>query len=384
MLTTIIVFIVVLSVLVFAHEFGHFWTARKFGAKVEEFGFGLPPRVFGVRKDNGKWQIVGAKDRNEGGPTVYSINWIPVGGFVKIKGEDGEDKNNPESFSSKPIWQRLIMISSGVVMNLVLCALLLIVGFGVGLPSVISDDASGQIVSDARIQVWEVFDGLPAQEAGIQSGDIILSIDNHQFSSLEELNDYLSTKQDQDVFFKLKRGNEEILQEIGVVDYQDAVGIGVSTIQTGIVRYPWYLAIWQGIKMTGIWLVTLIMAFAMLIKNFIIGAPIGVEVAGPVGIAVMTGQFARMGFVYILQFTALLSLNLAIINFVPFPALDGGRVLFLFIEKIRGRAMRPQIENVMNNIGFLLLMLLILVITFKDVITYGGGVWQAIKNLVGL
>ena len=178
--------------------------------------------------------------------------------------------------------------------------------------------------------------------------------------------------------------DEELSYDVIVQDYDLSTGIGVSLFQTGIVRYPWYIAIWQGIKMSFIWLVTIVMAFAMLIKNLIVGAPTGVEVAGPVGIAVMTGQFARMGFIYVMQFTALLSLNLAIINFVPFPALDGGRVLFLIIEKIKGKPVNQKWENLAHNIGFILLMVLILFVTFKDVGQYGGRMIDVIRGIVGL
>src|SRR3989339_699529 len=374
MFITIIVFIAILSVLVFAHELGHFWTARKFGVQVDEFGFGLPPRVFGFRKINGKWQLVWGKNNTAtGGSTIFSLNWIPIGGFVKIKGENGDEAGDSDSFASKPIWQRLIMLSAGVFMNFVLTVVILIIGFGVGLPAVVSDDVGSAIVSDSNIQILEVFDNLPAQIAGIEVGDIILSIDEKTFENLDSVYKYIVSQKDDTVAVLVKRGDEELSYDVIVQDYDLSTGIGVSLFQTGIVRYPWYIAIWQGIKMSFIWLVTIVMAFAMLIKNLIVGAPTGVEVAGPVGIAVMTGQFARMGFIYVMQFTALLSLNLAIINFVPFPALDGGRVLFLIIEKIKGNPVNQKWENLAHNIGFILLMVLILFVTFKDVGQYGGG-----------
>jgi regulator of sigma E protease len=165
---------------------------------------------------------------------------------------------------------------------------------------------------------------------------------------------------------------------------KDYVGIGVGLVETATVRYPWYLAIWMGIKMTFIWIYAIIFAFISIFKNLIIGAPIGVELAGPVGIAVMTGQAAKMGFVYILQFTALLSINLAIINILPFPALDGGRILFLVIEKIRRKSVKQEWENLAHNIGFILLMILVLAVTYKDVVRYGGKILGALKNVIGV
>ena len=154
-------------------------------------------------------------------------------------------------------------------------------------------------------------------------------------------------------------------------------------IETAIVRYPWYLAIYKGVIATFVWMGAIIIAFATVIKNLVLGVPTGVEVAGPVGIAVLTGQAAKMGIIYLLQFTALLSLNLAIINILPFPALDGGRLLFLILEKIRGRAVKQEWENLVHNLGFIILMGLVLLVTFGDVIKYGGGLFGTIKHLFG-
>lgn len=384
MIITLIVFFVVLSILVLAHELGHFSTARKFGAKVEEFGLGLPPRIFGIRKNEGKFELVGGKFRDDSGPTIYSINWIPVGGFVKIRGENGEDKENPQSFANKPIWQRIIMIAAGVFMNLVLCFIFLAIGYGIGVPTVVGDaPAGGQVISGSRIQVMEAMKDLPADQAGLRTGDVIVSVDGQTFENAQALNEYLSVLAGQTAKVSIERGDDLIDKDISVVDYGEAVGVGISVIETAIVRYPWYLAVWQGLRMTWIWLVTIITAFVILIKNLLIGVPTGVEVAGPVGIAVMTGQFARLGLVYILQFTAMLSINLAIINFLPFPALDGGRIIFLLIEKIRGKAIKQQWENLAHNIGFMLLMALILFITVRDIGKYSGGMISWLGNIFG-
>ena len=386
MLLYIIAFLVVLSVLVFAHELGHFWTARKFGAKVEEFGFGLPPRIFGIRKIDGKWQYVrGQAEIEETSPIVYSLNWIPVGGFVKIKGENGSDEQDQDSFAAKPIWQRAIMLAAGVVMNVILCIVLLSIGFGLGLPAVLDEeiDNGGKIISNQTLQVLEVLPDLPAQDKGLQIGDTILEVDGQPFVAIGAVKEYFQNKAGQEVTLKLRRHGEEIEETLTVVEYQEVVGIGVALVETAIVKYPWYSAIWQGIKTTYLLTITITVALYNIIKNLIIGAPVGVEVAGPVGIAVLTGQMTKMGFIYLLQFTALLSLNLAIINILPFPALDGGRLLFLAIEKIRGKAIKPQWENLANNVGFILLMLLVLFFTIKDVSKYGQGIWGAISGLFG-
>lgn len=382
MALTIITFFIVFSFLIFAHELGHFYAARKFGAKVEEFGFGLPPRIFGFSKTAGRWRWLGGKKTpGPEAPTVYSLNWIPVGGFVKIKGENGDEEKTPDSFVVKPIWQRAIILAAGVSMNVILCVVLLAIGFGWGLPVALGEKTPGKIISGPNVQIIEVLPDLPAQKAGLRVGDFLLAVDGQTISSVNDWQSYLAGKEGQTVNLKIKSRGRELIKPVTVVKYQNTIGLGVGLVETAIVRYPWYLALWQALKATGIWLVTIIVAFAVIIKNLILGAPVGVEVAGPVGIAVLTGQMAKMGVIYVLQFTALLSLNLAIINFLPVPALDGGRLLFLLIEKIRGKSIKAKWENLVNNIGFVLLMALMLFFTVKDLNHYGQGIWSALTRM---
>ena len=389
MLITLIIFIAVLSVIVFVHEIGHFYTARRLGVKVEEFGLGLPPRIFGIRKVDGHFKFTwGRSAIDKDSPTVYSLNLFPIGGFVKIKGEGGEEAQSPDSFAGKAVWRRSAIISAGVIMNVVLCMVLLSIGFGFGLPSALGDKVDSRaVVSDKNIQVIEVIANSPAKEAGLRAGDTIVSIGGQKFSDIKELNSYLSSNENQELSVIISRGQTEITKSIKVKKYsfenREIIGFGVGLIETAIVRYPWYLAIYKGIIATFIWLAAIVVAFATVIKNLVIGAPTGVEVAGQVGIAVLTGQAVNLGFIHLLQFTALLSLNLAIINILPFPALDGGRLLFLVIEKIRGRSIKREWENLVHNIGFVLLMILILFVTFSDVTKYGGGLWRVIRNSVG-
>jgi len=389
MLITIIVFVLVLSVIVFVHEMGHFSMARKFGVKVDEFGLGLPPRVLGVRKINGQFKLVWGKSTIEpDSPTIYSLNLIPVGGFVKIKGESGEEAEAVDSFAHKPIWQRSAMIVAGVVMNVILCMVLLSIGFGFGMPAALDEGISSQaVVTNKSIQVIQLMPDGQAKLAGLAAGDVISRIAGQEFTTISEINTYLTARVGQELNFEIVRGGEIINKKIKVDKYtfadQEITGIGVGLIETAMVRYPWYLAVYKGIVATFIWLSAIVVAFATIIKNLIVGMPTGVEVAGPVGIAVLTGQAAKMGLIYLLQFTALLSLNLAIINILPFPALDGGRFLFLILEKIRGKAVQAKWENLIHNLGFLFLMGLVLLVTFGDVIKYGGGVLGAIKGLFG-
>ncbi|OIP80319.1 MAG: RIP metalloprotease RseP [Parcubacteria group bacterium CG2_30_45_37] len=386
MLLTIITFIIVLSVLVFAHELGHFLTARRFGVKAEEFGFGFPPRAFGVYKNpEGKWKFVwGGKEVADSPETVYSINWLPLGGFVKIKGENGENESEQDSFASRSIGQRAMMLSAGVVMNIVLAAILISAGFMMGLPQALDGSLdSGARISDRKIQVVQVVKNSPAELAGLQLGDTILSIDGNEFADFEELQAYVNARIGKVLDYRIGRGAETLAEKITPVVMAETGrgGIGIAISEIGLVRYPWQLAIWQGVKTTLILTWAIMVAFYELIKGLIFGQGVTADLSGPVGIATLTGQVARLGFIYLLQFTALLSINLAVINFFPFPALDGGRVLFLIIEKIKGSPVKKEVEGAIHNIGFALLMVLVLVVTFRDINRFSNifnNIWDKI------
>jgi len=366
MIFTLIVFIFVLAVLVLAHEFGHFIVARKNGIKVEEFGFGFPPRLFGVRR----------------GDTLYSLNLIPLGGFVKIKGEDGENAVDSDSFSAKKIWQRVLVLSAGVIMNFVLAAVLLGAGFIIGLPQSVEDAGRGAKISNPKIEIMAVLPGAPAQSAGLSLGDEIVSVDGRVMSDLADLQNYVDTNQGKSLNFVLRRNNEIFGKEITPVEIKESGrgGIGVALMNIGTISYPWYLAVPKGFAAAGYFGVEVLRAFGGLFKDLIVGAPSVTEnLAGPVGIAVLTGKAAKLGIGYLLQFMAMLSVNLAILNILPIPALDGGRILFLIIEKLRGRPVGRRLENAFHTTGFALLMLLVLAVTAKDVSHLKGfffSIWQ--------
>lgn len=376
MVVTIIIFILVLSLLVFVHEFGHFWTARRFGVKAEEFGFGFPPRAFGVYKNkDGKWKkVIGRKQVEDAGDTIYSVNWIPLGGFVKIKGEEGDSESDSDSFANKKIWKRTLILSAGVIMNIVLAVFLFSIGSMTGIPKAITDDIGDRaIVSDKKLQVVEVIPGSPAEEADLRMADVIVSINGQEFENISQMQEFVDEHGDEELSYEIRRGKEMLTFSIEPEPLEDSdrEGVGVALAATGLVKYPFFTAIWEGVKTTGFLIVGIIVALAGLIKSLIIGdGGAAQQVAGPVGIAALTGQVADMGFAYLMQFVALLSINLAIINFLPFPALDGGRVLFLAIEKIKGRAVKKETEALFHNIGFILLLLLILVITFQDITNF--------------
>src|SRR3989339_730657 len=184
MLLTIIAFIVILGLLVFVHEFGHFITAKKSGVNVEEFGFGFPPRIFGIKK----------------GETLYSINWIPLGGFVKIKGEDGEKRSEPDSFGFQPFWKKGLILSAGVLMNIFLAFIIISLSFMLGMPTALDEqDLSRFKVSDLKIQITDVVDQSPAQAAGLKAGYQIVSVNQKNFQTVEQLQNYVFDHPDEDL-----------------------------------------------------------------------------------------------------------------------------------------------------------------------------------------
>lgn len=369
---TIILFILVLSLLVFVHELGHFFMARRMGMRVEEFGFGFPPKIFGVRR----------------GQTEYTVNWIPLGGFVRIKGESGQHKYDSDSFASKSAWQRFVVLIAGVVMNLALAGVLFSVGFMIGLPSVIDDTLSeSAVVTDENILVMSVLEGSPAEEVGLTPGDELVSVDNRVFESDEAVFEYISEDAGESMSVIVEKADGvKMTYDLSPVFIEelDKEAIGVGFVSTGVVSYPFFPAIEHGVTTAGLITWEVIKAFYEIIKNLIVHQEVGIEISGPVGIAVMTGEVAALGFVYLIQFTAVLSINLAIINAFPFPALDGGRILFLLVEKIRGKTLDERLENVVHNTGFLLLMILVVMVTYRDLITFSEQILGALKGVIGV
>jgi len=355
-LLTAIAFIVILAILVFVHELGHFLVAKKFGIKVEEFGLGFPPRLWGIKK----------------GETLYSINWIPFGGFVKIFGEDGGDRNIKHSFVSKKIWQRASVLLAGAAMNVVLAVLLLSMGFMIGLPWAVDDEKN---VPEAKVQITQIAPGSPAESAGIKAGDIVLGASSQeekldQLEKVTALQSFIEKNKGQEVLLTLKRGQDiltsKLIPRSNPPPGEGAMGVGLARVSKAV--YPWYRAIWEALATTLnlIWLT--ISSLGILIWKLFSHGQMAAEVTGPVGIYTITGQAAQMGFVYLLQLAALLSINLAVINAFPFPALDGGRVLFLIIEKIKRSPVSERVERAIHSAGFIFLILLMVVVAFRDIV----------------
>lgn len=373
MLVTISIFIVVLAILVLSHEFGHFIVARKNGITVEEFGFGFPPRLVGLQRvesDSGRhWQIIWHKKQlaetvSHHTGTLYSINLIPLGGFVRIKGENAvdEDAHERDSFATKKTWQKALVLVAGVVMNIVLAAILLSIGYMIGMPSV-GDNGPG------KLEVLQVIDGKPAATAGIQVGDAILKVDALDSPTIAQFQQYVNDHKNDELSVTVEHAGQQTIKKIRPAVYADTgkSGIGVALATVGTIRYPWYRAIIEGCRSTGEYLVLIVLGFWQLLVGLFRGAGVGGAISGPVGVAVMTGEAAKLGLSYLLQFTALLSLNLAVLNILPVPSLDGGRLVFVFVNKLFRRGISPRVEQIIHTVGFVLLMALVVVVTVRDV-----------------
>ncbi|MCK5434578.1 MAG: RIP metalloprotease RseP [Dehalococcoidales bacterium] len=347
---TIISVLGVFIVLIIAHELGHFITAKASGVKVEEFGLGLPPRLFGVRR----------------GETLYSVNAIPLGGFTKMAGE--EDPKVPRSLASKGIGTRLLVLSAGSLMNLLLPILLLSIAFMV----------PHSMVTEPVV-IKEVAPNSPAAAAGIEAGDAIISINEKPVRNTGDLHRYIYLYLGQEITLLTEHGDST--KEVQLIPRweppEDEGAIGISLDIDAIMsnqtifsqRYPFWEAIPLGVSTC--------METFVLFKNGIISMIIGatpVEFAGPVGIAQLTGEVVRAGISPLLIFTAFLSINLAIINLFPLPALDGGRIVFVLLEWIRrGKRVSAKTEGLVHYIGFALLMAAIVIITYRDIIRIIAG-----------
>ena len=340
-LISIVSFLVVIAVLILAHELGHFITAKASGVRVEEFGLGFPPRLLSVRR----------------GETRYSLNAIPLGGFVKMAGE--EDPKALRSLANKSIGTRLLVLSAGSVMNLLLPILLFSIAFMIP-----HNLVTGQVM------IGEVDPNSPASIAGIEPGDTILSVNEKAVNNLSDLHRYIQLNLGKEISILVKHSdstteNIQVIPRWTPPEGRGAIGIVVTTANPTTVRQsePFWRAIPQGAS-------ACIETF-VLFKNGIISMIIGsvpATIAGPVGIAQLTGEVAKAGISPLLEFAAFLSINLAIINLFPLPALDGGRIAFVLLEGVRrGKRISPKREGLTHAIGFALLMAAFLAITYQDI-----------------
>lgn len=360
MFLTAITFVLVLGALVLIHEWGHFTAAKLMRIRVEEFGFGLPPRAIGKKI----------------GETIYSLNWLPIGGFVRLY---GEDENHPEAikkersraFFAKAPWQRAIVLVAGVVMNFFLGWM--IVSFLL---------TQGVMVPGEDVYVDKISENSPASTAGMRSDDVIrqvVSSDGTLYDVtkprdlINAVNDHLG----ETITLKLKREEKEIdvlitprLKE-DIPEGEGALGITISNYIEE--KYPWYQAPFVGFTHSIETLGLLVSGFGTTIWRVITLQSVQADIAGPVGIGKLVGEAREFGILAVLDLTSILSFNLAILNILPFPALDGGRLVFVVIEGITGKRVKPTWEQNAHQIGMALLLLLLLLITINDVVKLVQG-----------
>lgn len=397
MLITLLSFFLILMVLVVAHELGHYWAAKKFGIKTEEFGFGIPPRAFGLyrSKDGKRRWVWGGKETPDAIGTVVSFNYLPLGGFVKIKGEEAEGESaaaDTDSFISKKPWQRAIVLVAGVTMNFLLAFVLFTAGFKIGIPKSFVEYIFDEKIP-VEIVIKEVLNDSPASQSALLAGDKIIGIDDRKFDAIEDLQKFVKENENKDLNYHISRGVENKALDVQVRPTkiknsigEEQVGIGIALADSGLIKYSAGESVKRGAQAT-YKSVTMIFEelYKMLRKAIFKKGESNGELAGPIGIALISGDAARMGLPYILQFMAILSINLAVINILPLPAVDGGKLLFVILEAIKGRPVNREIENIIHYIGFMLFILLALIITAGEIRKYAGDsilhLWQLFKGI---
>ena len=350
MFEAILAFFIVLAVLVLAHEFGHFISAKKYGVRVEEFGFGFPPRLFSFRK----------------GETLYSFNLFPLGGFVRILGENGEDSDDPGNFASRSAFQKAVMLSAGVFFNLVLAAVIFAFVLWLGLPVDADDPLLQGKIENTAVTVIGVVKDSAAERAGIKLGDKMLG-----FNEIGQVQELIKKNVGKTTVFEIERGSERIILPASLPssEIEEGVVFGIAMARLGIVREPWYKAPLGGVRLTASAFWGTIKGLWRILGLLFSGNSISGMVSGPVGIFSIVSTTLDFGAVFLLSLVAVLSVNLAVMNLLPLPALDGGRLLFLAIEKIRGKPIPQRTGGLAHAFGFAILILLMAVITYYDVKT---------------
>lgn len=337
MFITIIATVFVLGILIIVHELGHFAFAKMLGMRVDEFAIGFGPKVFSRKY----------------GETIYSLRIIPLGGFNKIAGMDPEEEQDERSFNTKPIWARMLVIVAGSMMNLLLPVFLFTIVFlGTGI-----DTPSDQPV------LGELLPGKPAISAGMATGDRILTVNKEAIKSWKQFVAVIQKNGNNPLVVQFERGGEE--KQLTVQpEYDEQAQRSIIGIMPEIKNYRpgVFEAVGLSFKQTFMVADTMLKSIGQMLTG-----RAAADVAGPIGVAQMAGQVANMGFMPLLQFTALFSINLGLLNLFPLPVLDGGYVVALALEGIRGRSLNKNIMQYLQMLGFALLLLLMIFATFKDI-----------------
>ena len=337
-MTTLLVAVIIFGLLIVTHELGHFMVAKMVGIRVHEFSIGMGPVVLSTRK----------------GETVYSLRAFPIGGFNRMAGMEPGDLEDERGFNKKSVGQRMAVIVAGSAMNFLLAIFLFIFVFmGIGVPS-------------NTTVVGGLLPGRPAEQAGLQRGDRILAVAGQEVDNWRELVEIIHRSPGKPLNLLVERAGKQMQFTVTPeMDPQSKVGlIGIEQMWK---QLGFFSSILRGIQQA--------MAVGVLILTSLVQMVTGqvpAEVAGPIGIVQLAGEAARLGLASVLDFAGLLSLNLGIINLFPIPALDGSRLIFLGVEGVRGRPVNPERENFIHLIGFALLILLMIVITYQDLLRIFG------------
>jgi len=359
---SIVIFILALVILILVHELGHFLAAKSIGVRVNEFGIGFPPRIFGWKPKRGE--------------TTYSINWIPFGGFVRIFGEDPEEEgatHNPRSLLSQSRIKQIWVLIAGVLFNALLAWGLITVGYLSGLPTAVTPTTQG-LVTEPALTILAVEHDSPAERAGIKPGDEILFVESpvESLQGDELTPDALTTLTHTatgDVRLLLSRKDTEPFslsitpEKVGTES--QAIGVYLETI--AIVKLPIHRALFEGLRDAGHLLVTITRGLGSFIAEAFRGEADVSTVVGPVGLSQIFADASAIGFASVLSLSAIISLHLTILNLIPFPALDGGRILIVLLEAIRRKQFPARIIGWINTVGFVLLILLMIVVTIGDI-----------------
>ncbi len=361
MILTAITFFVILTILVLIHELGHYAVARIVGVRVEEFGLGLPPRIWGKKVGN----------------TVYSLNWLPIGGFVRLAGEDAEAHDPKlaktakyrEFFWARSKKERSAILVAGVFMNFILAvvitAALLVTGV---------KEPSG------KVHVEKVVVNSPAAAAGLREGDIILSVAERPHAPTPikapaELISFVKDNAGREIVLIIQREGKtssvSVTPRREVPPGEGPLGVAVSDMMTK--RYSLKEAPLKALTINVMRMRDMVTSLGGTVWRLITLRPPESDVAGPIGIAQVTGQAVKFGWAAVLEFASILSLNLAVLNILPIPALDGGRLAFVFLEKILGKKVRPAFEKSTHQIGMLILLGLIVLVSINDILRLVRG-----------
>ncbi len=357
---TILIFLIVILVLVVIHELGHFFVAKAFKIRVDEFGVGYPPRV----KRLFSWK-----------GTMFTLNWLPFGGFVRIYGEKPETEEEiAGSFAHAKLWKRQLVILAGVVANIVLAMFLYAGSFAVGFLGSTNSFPNATVVSPEKIIITSVQAGSPAEKSGILSGDAVIAISSETGSlvpeNIEGLTNFIASNSEKSIDIKVLRKNEEkIISVTPTKKGESNASIGIGIVEAGVIRLPFFESIKMGVKTALIEFKFTTVSIVKLLGQAISGGgELTASVSGPVGIAKFAGIAYGLGFGTLLSFAGLISINLAVINLFPFPALDGGRFILEFFSKNGKSKIGTRVISIVNQAGFAILIALMIYITYRDIV----------------